>query len=100
MNTEKNSSTTRMAGEGSPDTDPRIAAAAAELEQLARDNGGPYEAPPAYRGSCARTTFDRPGTDDGSVTVLVPEHQMGGVMRGAFLRIPSVHPRTGVIEAE
>lgn len=85
---------------GSDLEDPRIAAASVELEQLARDNGGPYEEPETYRGSCARTTFDRPGTDDGSVTILVPEHQISGVVRGAFVRIRSVHPRTGIVEAE
>lgn len=78
----------------------RVAAASAALGQLAADTGGPYQEPAVYRGSCARTMFDRPGTEDGTVTVLVPEKQLAAVTRNAFVRIPSVHPRTGEIEAE
>src|SRR5690349_7642820 len=78
----------------------RVVAASAALERLAVDNGGPYEEPAAYRGSCARTMFDRPGTEDGTITVLVPEKQLAVVTRDAFVRIPSVHPRTGDVETE
>jgi DNA helicase HerA-like ATPase len=78
----------------------KVADAAADLALTARENGGPYEEPAAYRGSCGRTMFDRPGTEDGTVTILVPEKQISEVFRNAFVRIPSVHPRTGVIEAE
>src|SRR6266511_2565923 len=78
----------------------KVADAAADLARTARENGGPYEEPEAYRGSCARTMFDRPGIEDGTVTILVPEKQIGAVLRNAFVRIPSVHPRTGEVEAE
>ncbi len=78
----------------------KIAAAAAELEQTGREHGGPYEQPELYRGSCARTMFDRPGAEDGTVTILVPEDNVGGLTLNAFVRIPSIHPRTGQIEAE
>jgi len=78
----------------------KIAAAAAQLEQTGREHGGPYEQPALYRGSCARTMFDRPGSEDGTVTILVPEDNVGGLTLNALVRIPSIHPRTGQIEAE
>lgn len=78
----------------------KIAAAAAELERTGRENGGPYEQPEAYRGSCARTMFDRPGAEDGTVTILVPEGNIGGLTLNAFVRIPSIHPRTGQVDGE
>ncbi len=78
----------------------KIARAATDLKQTGIDNGGPYQEPEAYKGSCARTMFDRPGAEDGTITVLVPEHQIGTVKRDAYVRIPSIHPRTREIEAE
>lgn len=78
----------------------KIALAAERLERTGNDNGGPYKEPEAYRGSVARTMFDRPGSEDGTVTVLVPEHQIGNVTRDAYVRIPSNHPRSGEVEAE
>ena len=78
----------------------KVTAAAADLEQTALERGGPYEPPELYRGSCARTMFDRPGAEDGTVTILVPEDNVGGLTLNAFVRIPSIHPRTGQIEAE
>src|SRR5438093_11943542 len=77
----------------------KVARAAAALEQLANDNGGPYKEPAAYHGSCARTTFDRQGAEDGTITILVPEHRIGSVIRNGVLRILSFHPRTGSVEA-
>lgn len=78
----------------------KIAAASERLEGTANEHGGPYQEPEPYRGSVARTMFDRPGSEDGTVTVLVPEHQIGNVTREAFVRIPSINPRSGEVEAE
>lgn len=78
----------------------KIAAAAEALEQIANENGGPYLEPEAYRGSVARTMFDRPGAEDGTITVLVPEDQIGEVARESYVRIDSIHPRTNEVEAE
>jgi hypothetical protein len=75
--------------DNSPETD-KVSLASAALEQLANDNGGPYTEPAAYHGSCARTTFDRPGAEDGTITILVPENRIGSVIRNAFVRIPSI----------
>jgi DNA helicase HerA-like ATPase len=78
----------------------KIAKAAEGLEQTGAENGGPFKEPEAYRGSVARTMFDRPGSEDGTITVLVPEHNTGILTREAYVRIPSVHARTGEVEAE
>lgn len=78
----------------------KIAAAADRLERTGNDHGGAYQEPEAYRGSCARTMFDRPGSEDGTVAVLVAEHRIGDVTREAYVRIPSLHPRSNEIEAE
>lgn len=78
----------------------KIAVAAERLERTGKDNGGPYQEPESYRGSVARTMFDRPGSEDGTVTVLVPEHQLGNISREAYVRIPSIHARSGSAETE
>ena len=59
------------------------------LAETAEQNGGPYQEPEAYRGSCARTMFDRPGAKDGTVTVLVPEEEIAGMPRQALVKIRS-----------
>lgn len=78
----------------------KVAAAAAALEEVANENGGAYQEPDAYRGSVARTMFDRPGSEDGTVTALVPEDCIGDIPREAYVRIPSINPRTNEVEAE
>jgi hypothetical protein len=78
----------------------KVAAAARKIEQTGNDNGGPFAEPEAYRGSVARTMFDRPGSEDGTVTVLVPEHNTGVVTREACVRIPSINPRSQKTESE
>ncbi len=78
----------------------KVAQAGERLKQTANENGGAYREPEAYRGSVARTMFDRPGSEDGTVTALVPEDCIGDVTREAFVRLVSVHPRTGESESE
>ncbi len=78
----------------------KVANAAEGLERTGNENGGPFKEPEAYRGSVARTMFDRPGSEDGTITVLVPEHNTPIVTREAYVRIPSIHPRSGEVEAE
>jgi DNA helicase HerA-like ATPase len=78
----------------------KVATAARLIEQTGNDNGGPFSEPEAYRGSVARTMFDRPGSEDGTITVLVPEHNVGGVTREAYVRIPSINPRSLKVEGE
>lgn len=55
--------------------------AALRLAETAEQNGGPYQEPEAYRGSCARTMFDRPNAKDGTITVLVPEEDIATMPR-------------------
>jgi uncharacterized protein len=78
----------------------KVTRAAAALKQTGLDNGGPYQEPEAYKGSSARTMFDRPGAEDGTVTVLVPEQQIGTIRRNAYVRIQSINPRSQKTEAE
>jgi DNA helicase HerA-like ATPase len=78
----------------------KVAAASERLERTANENGGAYQEPEAYRGSVARTMFDRAGSEDGTITVLVPESQIGNVTREAYVRIDSIQPRTSKVEAE
>jgi hypothetical protein len=78
----------------------KIAAAADNLLRTANENGGPYEEPMPWRGSAARTMFDRPGSQDGTVTVLVPEKHIDRIGREAYVRVDSVNPRTEKVEAE
>ena len=83
-----------------PDESASVDAAAAALARVAHDNGGPYQEPPSYRGACGRTMFDRVGLPDGLVHVLLPEHEIATVPRNTFVRIMSVHPRSGDLLGE
>lgn len=76
------------------------AAAVAALAQTAEKHGGSYEEPPEYRGACARTLFDRPGAEDGTVLALVPEGEIPRVRRNALVRIRSYDRRKRAVEAE
>lgn len=78
----------------------KIASAGDSLLRTANENGGPYEEPLPWRGSVARTMFDRPGSQDGTVTALVPENRISRIGREAYVRIDSVDPRTETVEAE
>ena len=78
----------------------KVARARQSLNDTANENGGVYQEPAPYRGSCARTMFDRPASKDGTVAALVPEVQIGDLRRESYVRISSVHPRTLTVEAE
>lgn len=70
------------------------------LAETAEQNGGPYQEPEAYRGSCARTMFDRPGAKDGTVTVLVPEDGITNLPRQALVKIRSYDRTAKDVEAD
>lgn len=78
----------------------KVGAASLRLAATADENGGPYEEPEAYRGSCGRTMFDRPTAKDGIVTILVPEEDIGRVVRQSLVRVRSYDRRTQAVEAE
>jgi uncharacterized protein len=75
-------------------------AASLRLAETAEQNGGPYQEPEAYRGSCARTMFDRSGAKDGTVTVLVPEEDIAGMPRQALVKIRSYDRKAKQVEAD
>jgi len=70
------------------------AAAVAAMMKTAEEHGGVYEEPEAYRDACARTLFDRPNAEDGTVAVLIPRARMADVPLGALVRIDSFDART------
>jgi uncharacterized protein len=78
----------------------KVSAAGLRLAATAHENGGPYQEPEAYQGSCARTMFDRPNAKDGTVTVLVPEEDVGKVVRQSLVRIRSFDRNKKEVEAD
>jgi hypothetical protein len=63
--------------------------------------GGEWQEPPEYAGSIARTMFDSPSSDDGSVTTLLPPDNIEVLPRQALVRIKSTDARIylGVVVA-
>lgn len=62
----------------------------AAIEEDAVRAGGEWQEPPEYAGSVGRTMFDSPGSEDDSVTVLLPRDTLQQVASQAIVRIPSV----------
>jgi hypothetical protein len=63
--------------------------------------GGEWQEPPEYAGSMARTMFDSPSSDDGSVTTLMGPDKIEVLPRQALVRINSDDGRVylGVVVA-
>lgn len=63
--------------------------------------GGEWQEPPEYAGSMARTMFDSPSSDDGSVTTLMGPDKIEVLPRQALVRIKSDDGRAylGVVVA-
>jgi len=63
--------------------------------------GGEWQEPPEYAGSMARTMFDSPSSDDGSVTTLMGPDKIEVLPRQALVRIKSGDGRVylGVVVA-
>jgi uncharacterized protein len=61
------------------------------IDQQIEDVGGQYAEPEAYKGSIARTMFDTPSAEDGTVTVLIPKENMESLANQSFVRVRSVH---------
>ena len=65
---------------------------ASVLDRLEEDiaaTGEPYQEPAIYRGSVGRTMFDTPGSEDNTVTVLLPKEQIGKLPAQSLVRIKS-----------
>ena len=74
-----------------PATD-RTAASHVAVKKLLESSevaGGSRELPRAYEGSFGRTLFDTPGSEDGSVTIVMPPDRILDVTSQALLRIES-----------
>ncbi len=63
----------------------------AEIARL----GEPYEEPVEYRGSNGRTMFDSPASEDNTITVLLPQEQIGALPAQALVRIRCLPPPRG-----
>ena len=59
------------------------------IAEDARKAGGAWEAPPSHEGSIARTMFDLPSSEDGTVTILLPPENIDRVPSQALVRIES-----------
>lgn len=78
----------------------KSAAASLRLAATAEQNGGEYDEPLAYRGSIGRTMFDRPSAKDGTVTVLVPEEEIGRMPRQSLVKIKSYDRKAKEVDGE
>ena len=81
-------------------TTDKVGTASLRLAATADEHGGAYEEPEAYRGSFARTMFDRPNAKDGTVTVLIPEDEIGNMPRQSLVKIRSYDRRAKKVEAD
>jgi len=59
--------------------------------------GGAFEEPEEYKGSVARTMFDTPGSDDGTVTVLLTKENIQMLPRQSFVRIKSLQDKRSYV---
>ncbi|MGI8551655.1 MAG: ATP-binding protein, partial [Dehalococcoidia bacterium] len=62
------------------------------MERLEEDidvAGGPFEESPVYAGCNGRTMFDSAGSEDNTVTVLLPDDQIGSMPAQSLVRIKS-----------
>jgi uncharacterized protein DUF87 len=78
----------------------KAAAATVCLAATANENGGIYEEPEAYRGSCARTTFDRASAKDGTVGILIPEDEIAGLPRQSLVKVCSYDRRSKTVDGD
>lgn len=78
----------------------KAAAATVRLAATANENGGIYEEPEAYRGSCARTTFDRSNAKDGTVGILVPEDEIANLPRQSLVKVRSYDRRSKTVDGD
>jgi hypothetical protein len=78
----------------------KVSAANLRLAATADENGGAYIEPEAYRGSSGRTMFDRPSAKDGTVTILVPEDEIGSLPRQSLVKISSFDRRSKTVQGD
>lgn len=78
----------------------KAAAANLRLAATADEHGGPYTGPEEYQGSIARTMFDRPAAKDGTVTILIPEEEIGNLPRQSLVKIRSYDRRSKTVDGD
>ncbi len=74
-------------------TDPVLSLPGSTLEALEGDiqqAGGEYQEPSEYAGAVGRTMFDTPGSEDNTVTVLLPKDYIGKAPSQSIVRIKSL----------
>ncbi|WFT94388.1 ATP-binding protein [Bradyrhizobium barranii] len=81
-------------------TNEKAAAATIRLAATAEQHGGAYEEPEAYRGSRARTMFDRPNAKDGTVAIILPEDEIPNLPRQSLVKIRSFDRRSKLVDSE
>jgi uncharacterized protein len=60
------------------------------VDQLVAEAGGEWRMPAEYEGSIGRTMFDTPGSEDGTVTTLMPREHLDSLPMQSLVRIKSV----------
>ena len=74
-------------------------AALSAIDQQIEEAGGAFEEPEGYKGSVARTMFDTPSSEDGTVTVLIPREKMEVLASQSLVRLRSVHDNRSYLGA-
>lgn len=66
-------------------------AALTAIDRQIEDLGGEFKEPEGYEGSVARTMFDTPSAEDGTVTVLIPKENLEMLASQSLVRVRSIH---------
>jgi DNA helicase HerA-like ATPase len=66
------------------------ASAFSAIAEDAVNAGGAWQPPPGHEGSIARTMFDLPSSEDGTVSILLPPENIDSVPSQALVRIESL----------
>lgn len=61
-----------------------------QLDEVAEEMGGPYQAPPGTEGAVGFTHFDAPGSEDNTVVVLLAKQNMEKLPLQAIVEIRSL----------
>lgn len=69
------------------------------IEGASEQAGGAWVPPAGYEGSIARTMFDTPASEDGTVTILLPKDNIDQLPSQALVRIESLTDRRTYLAA-
>lgn len=68
-----------------------------QLEEVAEDVGGPYQAPPGTEGAVGFTHFDAPSSEDNSIVVLLAKESMDKLPSQTLISIKSIEDKKGYL---